>query len=840
MKHPLAQPVRPARLRTAIALSDLAGGLAAAAAAVLVVAVAAPAAAQSSPSPFLHVDQFGYEIAAEKVAVISDPQAGYNAALAFAPGATLEVRDAATGAVAYSGAPVAYDGGATHAQSGDRGWWFDFSALRTPGTYEVVDPASGERSAAFAIGETPYNQVMYHALRMFYYNRCSTAKPEPYAAPNWTDGPSFDKPGQDTEARYLYDPANPALYRDLSGGWFDAGDYNKYVTFAEVVVHDLLSAYEENPQAFTTASDIPGSANALPDVLDEVRWELEWLLRMSNPDGSVHIKMGSISYAENALSPPSANVDPRYYGPTCTAASLAAAGMFAHAARVFARQAGQQAFAAQLQARAAACFAYALPFVQAGTLETDCDDGQIKAGDADRTPAEQIESAVTAAWYLRALTADPAYDAFLAAYVPQVQPYAGYYWSPYNSELNTALLEYIADPTTDVAVSTYLTQTLQATIDNQPFFGWGERDLYRAHIPDWAYHWGSSYPKAKMAHFNVQAARAGFTHAGGQPLERRAAEQLHYFHGVNPLGLVMLSNLYGAGAERAVDELYHGWFYDGTPWDNARTSAYGPAPGYVTGGANDFYEDLAAHDPNLVPPVGQPAQKSYLDDNNTVHSITGSDNAIYSINEPAIYYQSAYVRLLANYVAEAQPGAAVTRFEAAEGATRGTVDVAWTSAAEPSAAAYAVEHSLDATRFATVGTRQPRGAGGDYALTHADAAAGRANYYRLATTSDSGAVTYSPTRRVDLAAASGTYTGAPFGKTELTPNPARAQTELRLERVPPGTRLRIADALGRIVYERAVDGARTTIATGNLAAGPYAVQLGDGRGGHTALRLVIR
>src|ERR1017187_8006545 len=84
-------------------------------------AVAAP------PGTFtlrIAVDQFGYLPDLPKVAVISDPQVGFNAAESYAPGATLEVRTWGSNTVVYSGAPVAWSSGLTHAQSGDKAWWF--------------------------------------------------------------------------------------------------------------------------------------------------------------------------------------------------------------------------------------------------------------------------------------------------------------------------------------------------------------------------------------------------------------------------------------------------------------------------------------------------------------------------------------------------------------------------------------------------------------------------------------------------------------------------------------------------------------------------------------------
>src|SRR6187402_1287567 len=84
---------------------------------------------------FIKVDQFGYLCDAKKVAVISDPINGFNGGLSFNPGTTVnnyQVRDWQTNAIVYQGTITAWNGGATHPQSGDRGWYFDFSSLIAP------------------------------------------------------------------------------------------------------------------------------------------------------------------------------------------------------------------------------------------------------------------------------------------------------------------------------------------------------------------------------------------------------------------------------------------------------------------------------------------------------------------------------------------------------------------------------------------------------------------------------------------------------------------------------------------------------------------------------------
>lgn len=609
-------------------------------------------ASAQSISSFIHIDQFGYFPNAEKVAVLSDPIEGFNGQDSYTPPVQLEVRDAQTGAVVFTAAPQQVNGGQVDFTSGDRGWWFNFSSLNSVGDYYVYDATNDERSATFSISDNPYLEVLQAAGRMFFYNRCNYAKEAPYAAANWTDGTNFLGPLQDANCRFIYEPDNANLEKDLSGGWFDAGDYNKYVTFTESTIHNMLNAYEENPQAFGDNWNLPESGNGLPDLLDEVKWELDWLLKMTNTDGSVHIKMGSRNYEENTLSPPSANTDQRYYGPTCTSASVAIASVFSHAALVYEQFPNYAAYAQQLNEVAIRSFAYAQTRLENGTLETNCDDESIVAGDADRDENEQLGGLVTAAVYLFESTNEANYDMFFRDHYSQVPPLRDDFWGGDYLVVNDACLRYLTLASGDSATKTTIRNSAEQNVNNNwnGYFGWDENALYRSQIAEWGYYWGSNQAKANYGSLNWAMNKANIGNDLAS-LQRKATEHIHYFHGVNPLGLVMLSNMYGKGGERCVNEIYHTWFYDGTEYDNALTSAKGPAPGFVTGGPNFNFSITT-----IAPPAGQPRMKSYLDFN------TSWPESSWEISEPAIYYQAAYIRLLANSI----PAADVVNTQDAE------------------------------------------------------------------------------------------------------------------------------------------------------------------------------
>lgn len=294
----------------------------------------------------LCVDQFGYLPDAAKVAVISDPVKGYNAFDHYTPGAKLEVRTC-SGKTVFSGPSEPWKDGAVHEDSGDKGWWFDFSSLRAPGQYYVYDPSTEKRSPVFRIGAGVFKPVLTAAARMFYYQREAMPIESKYAQGPWVDDADFL---QDKQMRYVNAKSDRSQDRDMSGGWMDAGDTDKYPPFNGDVIHPLLYAYTANPRAFTDDFGIPESGNGLPDLLDEIKYQLDWLIRSQFPDGALPIKEGNIDYA--GVIPLSKDLRPRYYGPKDSGSTIFTCANFAHAARVYGKFPVWKRFAADLKQRA--------------------------------------------------------------------------------------------------------------------------------------------------------------------------------------------------------------------------------------------------------------------------------------------------------------------------------------------------------------------------------------------------------------------------------------------------------------------------------------------------------
>ena len=643
---------------------------------LLLLGAGAAPAVPSATVPWIKVDQFGYQPAMQKVAVVVDPQAGFNAAEAFAPGTgsgQYQIRRWADDVVVHTGTLQPWKSGATHAQSGDRGWHYDFSALTAAGAYYIWDSARQVGSGRFEIGSAVYAPVLRHAVRMFYHQRLNHAKVAPYVDARWADAAAYERPGQDRSATSRWAKGQAATARDLSGGWMDAGDTNKYVTFAQSAVLQLLDAYRMSPAVFRDDFGIPESGNGLPDLLDELKWELDFLRRMQDASGThgLFLKVGVDNYTD--ISPPSADARPRYYLPECTSATLAGAAMFGAAHVVYRGFASQAAGAADLLARAEAAWARAKLTTSGFTVfQTACDDGDIKAGDADVDAQGQLESSVLAAIALYEATGKAEYRAHVEANYARVRPYNIWWWGPYWAPMQVALLRHAGQPGVAASVASNLRsqKSWQNGVISLTDFNGGANgtDLYRAHLADAEFNWGHNMTRSNAGLINLDFEAFGINSTSAALYRRIAEQHLHWLHGANPMGLVMLSNMASAGAESSLSEIYHTWFANGTVWDSTRTSARGPAPGYLAGGPNTTYTGSVA---GLA---SQPPQKAYKDWN------TGWPENSWEVTEPAIYYQAAYVQLLARLMgtADTQAPTAPSRLTASA-ITRNSATLSWSA-----------------------------------------------------------------------------------------------------------------------------------------------------------------
>jgi endoglucanase len=159
---------------------------------------------------------------------------------------------------------------------------------------------------------------------MFFMQRCGCRLSEDLAG-------AFSHHACHTAPARIYGTAH---YADVSGGWHDAGDYGRYVVPAAKAVGDLLLAYMAEPAAFTDSWNIPESGNGIPDILNEVRYELGWMKKMQREDGGVYHKVTCAAFPGFVM--PQEEIDELILSPVSTAATGDFAAAMAMAYRVYA------------------------------------------------------------------------------------------------------------------------------------------------------------------------------------------------------------------------------------------------------------------------------------------------------------------------------------------------------------------------------------------------------------------------------------------------------------------------------------------------------------------------
>jgi len=610
-------------------------------------------AGAQSPTPIM-VDQFGYLPALDKIAVIKDPQRGFDERKSFTPGRKYGVVNRATGQVVFTGQPIIWQNGKVDEASGDRIWHFDFSSVRTPGRYVIRDLDRRISSYEFEISANVYKPVLKTAFKTLYLQRAGFEKRAPHAPRGFADKASHLGKGQDPQARLFNRPDDRSTERDLRGGWYDAGDYNKYTSWTANYVTSLLAAYLENPRVWTDDFGIPESGNGTPDILDEVKWGLDWLERMQNEDGAMLSVLGV-----DSASPPSAAKGPSQYGPPNSSATITSAGAFAMAAKVYGRLRGFETHAKRYAKRADKAWRWgeSNPRVKFYNNDARSQSEGLAAGQQEVEADRLAKKTLIAAIHMSAMTEDRYFNGVIEKLYSQINPMAADTPNGFEGNMAFDLLYYARLPKTPRGFSGRIKRDYASNVlggyNAWPVIAEG-RDAYRAYVD--GYWWGSNGVKARRGEVFTQAIAGQVGNGPKLAYLNAAAGYVHYIHGVNPLNKVYLSNMGAHGAENSVTQLYHSWFSDGSKWDAVGESQFGPAPGFLVGGPNESYKrDDCCNSvcggygakmceiPIKSPPSGQPPAKSYTDFNE------GWPINSWEVTENSNSYQIAYLRLLSKF-----------------------------------------------------------------------------------------------------------------------------------------------------------------------------------------------
>lgn len=511
----------------------------------------------------------------------------------------------------------------------------DFSSFTAPGDgYRL---ASGDwTSDRFRIGDDLYGRLRVDALSWFYPQRsgiaiqgaiAGTAYARPAGhvgvAPNQGDKAVPCLGGK--QADVLYGDWTCSYSLDVTGGWYDAGDHGKYAVTGALSAAQLLAAYERgrvfgagSPVTRDELSRIPENGNGLPDILDEARWELDFLLRMMVPDGEplagmVHHKIHDTAWTAPPMLP-SDDPKPRALHRPSTAATLDVAAVAAQGARLFAEH--NPTFSARLlaAARKAWVAANANP-----ALFAPISDGLSGGGDYDDDSvsdelfwaAAELYLTTGEAQYLSALQASPLWGADV------LSPAGAFHWRNVAGFARLQLALYGKDlPEADRRMIQDLVLTAaRALVSLQ----WAEPFGFVYQPSDGRFDWGSN----QLMLQNIVVLSAAFDLSGEKVFLDGAREGMDYILGRNAMAMSYVTG-YGA---RSPKNQHSRWYAQ-----QRDPKLPTPPAGSLAGGPNStFVDDVARQHLRGCAP-----QACYIDDIEAY----GSNEIAINWNAPLVYVAS--------------------------------------------------------------------------------------------------------------------------------------------------------------------------------------------------------
>ena len=263
------------------------------------------------PANPVSVNQVGYRPSDPKSVFIDKPT-----------DTTFDIVDVKTGKVVYTGElsePATCRGAQSKVSEGV------FTDFKEPGTY-VIKTASGLESYQFTIAKDVYNDALRASVLMLYTQRCGCEVTDKKIGEEYKD---FVHPACHTGEAKIYGTDKMI---DVSGGWHDAGDYGRYVAPGAKAAADLLMTYTDTGYK-SDKLGIPESGNGVPDILDEARYELDWLLKMQDENGGVYHKVTCANFPGEVM--PEEETEQLLVLPVSTTATGDFAAVMAMASRVY-------------------------------------------------------------------------------------------------------------------------------------------------------------------------------------------------------------------------------------------------------------------------------------------------------------------------------------------------------------------------------------------------------------------------------------------------------------------------------------------------------------------------
>ncbi|MDC7223804.1 MAG: glycoside hydrolase family 9 protein [Spirochaetales bacterium] len=514
--------------------------------------------------------------------------------------------------------------------SGDYINRIDFSDFREEGRYHLTIPSENVTSESFSIGDDIYSNLPMESMAYFYRNRAGIAIEARYAGGeeyargpgHLSDGEVTGFKGKDPSGRF-WEGTEYTL--DAAKGWYDAGDVGKYVVNGGIAAWTLMNTEDCLPGYFADGTlSLPEQENGVPDVLDEARWEMEFLLAMQVPAGyeqagMVHHKLHDVHWGPIPWLPPAqydndnGHSDPdkgRYLMPPSTAATLNLAATAAQSSRLwadydeeFSRTCLEAAEKAWIAARDNPIFLYGnIPGEGGGNY----DDGNVE--DEFFWAAAELYAATGKEPYRDYLQNSPYYDD-LREFSPTAP--SAIWWG------GTATLGRITLATVENGLEEQEKELFRSQIITMADYYLGLTDEgYGPSLPPTGYVWGSNSNMLNNALLIAYAHR--FT--GEEKYREGLLSCLDYLLGKNALNRSYIS---GYGSKALSHPLHHFWA-------DQPDKGFPKVPaGVLAGGPNESPSDPTAQTPEIM---ARGVSKRYVDSSKS-----------WSTNEVAINWNSPLV-----------------------------------------------------------------------------------------------------------------------------------------------------------------------------------------------------
>lgn len=550
----------------------------------------------------IKVNQVGYPANGAKQALVT----GFEDVLEVEAGTPFTVVNAANHNVAYTGNLVLtknYDA----VDSGERIFTADFTPFTTPGTYYVAVQGLAN-SPRFSIGDASeiYEPFLFDVTRYYYFQRSGMAVTSPYA----DDFLRIDFT-PDTSVPLM---SNPSIRKDVSKGWYDAGDKGKYVNAGAKALSDLFWAYEMMPEKFTDNQfNIPESGNGIPDILDEARWELEWILKMQDAATGGFYARVTFHDDDNMANREVIDKDTvsSRTNIKTTADTATAAGALAHAYLIY--KDIDPVFAQSCLDAAIAAWGY---------LEAHPEN--IRTPNTGRWPYDVLDDNANRLWAAGSLyrsTGDADYnDYFLANYAAMEPNFLSPldFASGWENTWNTGFFSYLSAANPNPAVVSWYDTNFQEWFDDK-MDRIGESP-WNSIVRDGHYYWGITMQVVNTPMEMIIGSRLlGTYEANKAAIEEMTYTQMDWLLGQNPVGTSFVSGYGDNSVQYPFSIIFRTDNLPGVP------------KGYLVGGPNQYSNDITVGNQ-----ISRFAAKNYHDNFQE-----------WTTNEHTVYWNSGLVFMAA-------------------------------------------------------------------------------------------------------------------------------------------------------------------------------------------------